>query len=1733
MKKITSSGTFFLDLLLGSVFFLSLSIILIQIPLLQQPNQEHKPRMITDDQEKTLGESTTIPRIFIKGGENYGGGVISLTSLEEPVVEIGSYKTSGNAEVNVYKGGEEDLLNYLAHDEKGNQLSKEVDISQLEYLTTFNVQINANYNQGARATLPIEGSGVWCLQVKLGGSTEYAFVVRSAIAAILKEGDNELIFWGQDLTTKRSLANGNIRIFKLLGGVSEIANFTLDQEGVGKVGINPEADIGLIKQGEELALIPINLHYLNQNYEDSYEYFQFKQRRSIFYVFTDRPIYKPGDKIYFKSIIRDDDDVRYTIPSGTAQVRLLRGWGEENMVVEKSYSITSEGTVYGEFDLPKNIKTGDYNLEIDLAPGTNNYSLKSYRYFQVEYFRKPEYTIDINVPQREYIAGDKSSFTISGNYFFGQPLASQQVKYKISSSDFYEYNYFSEKIDEFINDYQYGWWGGNVIKEGTVDLNKDGKVEVNFELILPENKHSTQVFSIEAEFDDGSGNPVFERRNILVYPGEYGIYRKAGSYAARVGEQTSLGIILVPRRQTSVEGVPLRTKIKRTTWIPYYEPDKKYPSYKKEEEEMGELNATTGKDGEVVFNFTPTKTGSYQLSVEGKDNRGNTIIKEFYIWVVSPDQPLYSGGQETGLMIQPDKESYTHTEVARLTINSEVANRDIFLSLDRARVNRFQVVHLDGKSTIVEVPLEATDIPNIYLKVASFSDCCLDSASEKILVSTDPKRLLVAIIPDKKNYGPGETATINIQTTDFGGNAVSADVAIWAVDKAIFELAEDYYPKIFDVFWRERWDDTAQTHSLQGINVELAEGGGGCFSAETPILMSDGKTKPIKEVKTGDTILTRKSESASDLVGAKVIGIHSQEVSGYLIINGNLRITTNHRLWVNGGWQEAGNIQKGDSLLDYNNQEVMISSIEWQAGKFLVYNLTIEKYKTYFAQGFWAHNQKGANRQVFKDTAYWNPSVQTDTNGRAQVSFKLPDNLTTWVVASTGSTWDTKVGQTTTEIVVGKDIVVRPILPNILRIDDEIVLSSLIHNFTEQDHPFDIALKFDSGEIKSADYSKVLIKSKDFTQANWEVRPNKENEKSKLIFSGQADDDQKLVDKITQEIPVLVFGFWEKRGENAEGATEFSVKLAVDSDREKSVVRLSLAPTILGTLPAAMRYLVGYPWGCAEQVTSHFIPAIIAKTNPDIFSQVIADKNVDGILEESVAELNELQRGDGGWRWWFVGNSDSFISAYVVESLLEARKSGVEIDEQIFREAKQFFEKESYFDYWSGQDKKYTDEENVAKVYGLSLLGAESGKKQLEAKNEYTADVLALVVMTNVRNGYLDSKSNGLDLLIAKMKTQGDTVYWEEGAKPHFGSKDASTALAIRAILAAGGDRELAVKATRFLIRNRKSDYWSNTFATAQVVKAVVGLAKTGEETIPNYNYSIKLDGKIIDQGLVTDYQKPLAEIEIKGIDIKEDGSKIVIEKSGETGQLYSTLIIEEFHTDKKAKAVNKGFEVKREYLNEKGEDYTLGVGDTVIVRITAVGLGAQENYGVIVDELPSGLIPINPVLKSEGFDLSYSGYEMNVSGMEVTQNGMAFSLYRVEPGTHTYTYKARVVSEGKFIVPPVAVSLMYAPEIYGLSEVQTVEIEETSKLIPRKVIEGRIKSMVKEKGLLIGGVIIIMILIGGRVFILRKKGGSIQFLNRFKKKPPLPPQPPPPPSPTPPVSTEPPVSPVPPKSNG
>lgn len=1637
-----------------------------------------------------LGERT--PEIFVATSEDdYGiGGMMALSSTAEPSVKIGAYNASGTAEVSVYEANIDVLLDYLTHDKDGKQIKKNTDITNLTFITTVNHPLNSGYGNASKLLLPIGESGIWLLRIKYGQITQDNFIVRSNIGVLVKEGDNEYIFWGQNFKSGRSINDGSVKIYNLQDTRQEISSTSINNVGIAKASLTADADIALVEQGTEKAIVPINLTYLNSNYY--YNSFLPKQKQTKYFVFTDRPLYRPGDNIYFKSILRDDDDVRYTIPTGQALVKIYNGWNEEDVVFEKNYVISSDGTVNGEYKLPANAKTGYYRIVISTLGSTQGESS-----FDVEFFRKPEYSIDIFTEKTELVAGDKSSFTITGNYFSGQPISGQKINYTIYSNDFYEYEYLLDKTYALNDDYRYGYWGGSIFKKGEATTNKDGKAEVDLDTKITGGKN--EVFSIEAEFDDGSGNPSFARKNVLVYAGEYDIYRQERSkYVTQVGTELSLPVKLVSHRNTKVEGIKLTAKIHRENWVSYQEPDKKYPSYRQEQENLSTLTAKTDASGNATFAFIPQKVGSYQITTEGKDQRNNLVSKTFYSYVTSKDQPYYWSEGNNDLTIRIDKQKYLPTDKAVFSITSTIPDRDVFLSLDRERVNRFQIVHMNGKNSDVEVSLTSTDIPNIIANVSSFSSDTLDTGTTNVIISSESKKLRVNVTPNSKKLGPSENISVDIETKDTAGNPTQADVALWAVDKAIFELADQNLGDIFDTFWSERYDDTQKSHSLKGIAVLTAEQGGGCFAQGTPVLMSDGKSKAIEKVKVGDFVLTRENENNNKLVSAKVTGTHQANVSGYFILNTNLKVTASHRLWVNDSFKEVSSIKIGDTLINSQGKSVTITSIEWVNGKFEVFNLEVEKYKTYFANGVWVHNQKGNGgaRVTFKDTAYWNPQIHTDLSGKAKVTFKLPDNLTTWVIAAVGSTVATQVGQTTSEVVVTKDVIVRPIMPNILRIGDEAVLSALVQNFTQSDQMFDITLKFDSGEVVGKN-DNVTIKANETKQVYWRITPKQENAKSKLAFSAQSEKDPKAADTIIQEIPTKPFGFEEKRAETGEGNKTFSIKLAPDAKSEKSRITLSLASTIIGTLPTAMKYLIDYPYGCVEQTTSRFVPAVIAKANQKLFAPSIENKDLDDIIQTGLSRLSTLQQNDGGWAWWFSGRSDPYITAYVVEYVLLAKQSGVEVDEELLERAQGFLEQDEYYDYQSQQTKTLSKEDLIVKNYALTLLGSENKFDISFDLENLSPDVLALAVMANYKNGNTNPQTNGLAKLISLAQNQGDSVFWKEGNKVNFGSRDASTALAVRAILLASGDRDLAVKAARYLTRSRQSDYWSNTYATAQVIRSLVEFSKTGSELTPNYIYTVSLDDKIIDQGAVTSSNQNIKDITIPPEKIKEAGSSLAIGKSG-NGQIYSTLLTSEFHTDKNTPAASHGLSVKREYVNEKGSQYSIGVGDTVIVNITLNGLKAEENYGVVNDELPSGLIPINQSFKNEQYGRNpyIDYYSYDVSDREVTENGMVLSLYRVAAGQKTYTYKARAVSEGKFKTPPATASLMYSPEIYGRSEVQTIKIAKESGFAPQKKLTDlprkAVELLTKDKATVIQLTSALFILIVVGLFIAKQQNVTL-----------------------------------------
>ncbi|MFI5241147.1 MAG: Hint domain-containing protein, partial [Microgenomates group bacterium] len=135
-----------------------------------------------------------------------------------------------------------------------------------------------------------------------------------------------------------------------------------------------------------------------------------------------------------------------------------------------------------------------------------------------------------------------------------------------------------------------------------------------------------------------------------------------------------------------------------------------------------------------------------------------------------------------------------------------------------------------------------------------------------------------------------------------------------------------------------------------------------CFLGGTQVLMANGTSKNIEDIKPGDIVLSYDLQNGRTTWQVVVqLLTHKDVDGGYLVINDDLKVTGNHRMWSpsESEWVTADSLKVGDTLLDQSGKNVTVNSIEAVEGTNTVYNLTLPgPTHTYFADGVLVHNEK-------------------------------------------------------------------------------------------------------------------------------------------------------------------------------------------------------------------------------------------------------------------------------------------------------------------------------------------------------------------------------------------------------------------------------------------------------------------------------------------------------------------------------------------------------------------------------------------------------------------------------------------------------------------------------------------------------------------------------------------------------------------------------------------------------
>jgi hypothetical protein len=698
-------------------------------------------------------------------------------------------------------------------------------------------------------------------------------------------------------------------------------------------------------------------------------------------------------------------------------------------------------------------------------------------------------------------------------------------------------------------------------------------------------------------------------------------------------------------------------------------------------------------------------------------------------------------------------------------------------------------------------------------------------------------------------------------------------------------------------------------------------------------------------------------------------------------------------------------------------------------------------------------------RREFPDTAYWNPSVVTGSDGTAKVTLRLPDTLTTWSMTARGLTSDTRVGQTTTDLIATKPLLVRPTLPRFLTVGDQPTLQAVIHNTTSA--AIEATVMLDPGAIvlTGAKQQTINVPAGGQTVVRWPAEVP-EAGPTTLRFTVQGGG---LEDAIEQSLTIQRYVTPEVVASAGQVPETVVETLQTPNDRQGEV-QLELVPSLAAGIDSGLEYLEHYPYGCTEQTVSRFLPNAVTYR---VYKQLgIENQALKTSLEQNLAvavqRLASLQQLDGGWGWWDDGASNPYLTAYVVQGLLEARKAGYGVDQQMLDQGLAYLEAALDGDHFR---EVHESSRKEARSYVLFVL-AEAGKadrgRTITLYDQRAGMQIygrAYLLMTLKTLGSEDERIRTLTGELMSSAILGPTQgHWEERDE-HYWSMNTdtrTTALALQALVRADPNNFLVPNAVRYLMSVREDGHWRTTQESATALVALAEYIAQSGELEADYSYHVALDGKALREGTVNrDNLSDPVNVVIALADLKAGGSsQLTLQRqaNGQSGKgkLYYTLRMRYYEDAASVQPRDQGIAVQREYsavdtatLTPTGQLIQQAkVGDVVQVRLT---LNVPENvrYLAVEDMLPAGLEPLDsslktvtdlvqdPALKDAKTDYPDWWY---FSQTEIHHNRVALFATELPKGTYHYTYLARATTVGTFQTLPATAYQMYAPEVFGRS---------------------------------------------------------------------------------------------------
>ena len=1261
------------------------------------------------------------------------------------------------------------------------------------------------------------------------------------------------------------------------------------------------------------------------------------------YIYTDRPIYRPGQTVFYRLVHRIRQDGGYALPpEDNIVLTIFQDGGKSEEVI---LPLSDFGTAHGEFQLSRYAEPGYYRLETEYGMVI----------FQVAEYRKPEINLSLSMDKNENIVGENWQGTAEARYYFDAPANEVDLSWTLRAvrSSFYLPGYQVGELDQ--NWFAYPGYSpftwGTVVASGEGATDADGLWTIadqlaridkyGNEIILP----ATYILGVTAQ--DESGFQVSNETEMLVHPSDFYIGVHPTAWIAEADQPVEFEILTVGWDKEPDGVHQLKAEFSRVTWN-YEVGAIGQIDYTRDEELIAKNSFSTDRNGKAVFSFTPPTPGTYQVDVFDSGAR-----TEVTLWVGGPGTTAWPTQSNQKINLISDKNAYQTGDEATVFIpNPFPGGAEALITIERHKVIDYQTLSINSSGETVVIPLDDEDAPNVYVSVIILgqdSNGGMDFRQGYVNLLVEPLSHLlnVEVLSEPEKHGPGDQVEFKIRVTDQKGEPLVGEFSLAVVDLAVLALADPNSPEISEAFY-----------GIQPLAVRLG------FP----------------------------------------LGVHAGRI-----------------IWVPGGMGGGG----GDA--------------------------------------------PASVREQFEDTGYWQADILTDENGEAQISFTLPDNLTTWRADAVGVSTNSEVGQGSTQVITTKELLVRPVTPRFLVAGDHLALAAIVHNNTGTKLLTEVTLQVTGIQLDLPDFStqEVEIPANSNVRVEWwgTVEDTKEVE---LLFTADSGTLQDAVRPYQGSIPVyrytapVVFG---TSGVMEDGGNRLEIVTLPKSYKpDAGSLDLELSPSLAAVLFTALEALEDDPRFSNDALMSHFLPNVITYHTIQVLEldyPHLEDK-LETIIPETLDALAARQNEDGGWGWWDGGASDVEISSYILFGLVKAQQSGAFVEDSMIQGARGYLlatlpAVDMLTENWqyNQQAFRYFALTESGIDVSAGMLDLVPLSSQISPANQA---LLAVALETQIPgNEYTISLLSNLAGSAIRTATG---AYWENpgSCRCWLTNTLTTTAMVNYALARVEGFSDLLPEAIQYLVSNlTPAGDWGSPFETSWSILALNEVLISSRGLTTNYQYS----GSVNGTELITGQVDGLAGIEAVTASVpidtlySDDPNALVISRTEGEGNLYYKAHLLVYRPAEDVKPFGKGISISRVYSgidpeNEVSFTQSGMVGDLIQVRITLV-VEHDLHYLIVEDKIPAGTEILDTRLNTSRQDLA----EYQVSSPfkhgwgwwyfnqpTVYDNRIMWAANFVPAGTYQMVYTLSLTHPGEYQVLPARAWQQYFPETQAISAGEKFNVE-------------------------------------------------------------------------------------------